>query len=77
MTYLTAVFNPWVLTHAFNVACFLTALTIFLMGAAKSRVTEENWFMSGMEMLLIGGAAAGVSYLVGYILKEFHFEESV
>jgi VIT1/CCC1 family predicted Fe2+/Mn2+ transporter len=41
------------------------------------RALEENWLKSGLEMLVIGGAAAGVSYVVGFFLKEFHFEDIV
>ena len=32
-------------------------------------VTERNWFRSGLEMLVVGGVAAGVAYLVGYLLQ--------
>jgi hypothetical protein len=32
-------------------------------------ITERNWFRSGMEMLIAGGVAAGVAYLMGYLLQ--------
>jgi VIT1/CCC1 family predicted Fe2+/Mn2+ transporter len=32
-------------------------------------VTERNWFRSGLEMLVVGGLAASVAYLVGFLLQ--------
>ncbi|MFC2036927.1 VIT1/CCC1 transporter family protein [Chloroflexota bacterium] len=32
-------------------------------------ITERNWFRSGLEMLIVGGLAAAVAYLVGYLLQ--------
>jgi VIT1/CCC1 family predicted Fe2+/Mn2+ transporter len=54
---------------AFAVSIALSALALFGLGAAKVLVTERSWFRSGLEMLLVGGAAAGVAYLVGYLLQ--------
>jgi hypothetical protein len=36
---------------------------------AKVFVTERNWFRSGLEMLVVSGLAAGVAYLIGYLLQ--------
>jgi VIT1/CCC1 family predicted Fe2+/Mn2+ transporter len=51
------------------VALVLSGLALFGLGAAKVFVTERNWFRSGLEMLLVGGVAAGIAYLVGYLLQ--------
>ncbi|MER1952731.1 MAG: VIT1/CCC1 transporter family protein, partial [Aerococcus urinaeequi] len=61
-------FSPFLMNNTFTVASVLTGLTLFTLGAVKSRLTLTNWFKSGMEMLLIGGAAAIVAYGIGYIL---------
>lgn len=53
----------------FPIAIGLSGLALFSLGAAKVYVTERNWFRSGLEMLLVGGVAAGVAYLVGYLLQ--------
>jgi VIT1/CCC1 family predicted Fe2+/Mn2+ transporter len=42
---------------------------LFALGAAKYFVTRRNPFFSGLEMLVVGGFAAGVAYLVGALLK--------
>jgi VIT1/CCC1 family predicted Fe2+/Mn2+ transporter len=54
---------------AFGVSVVLSGVALFALGAAKVLVTERNWFRSGLEMLLVGGLAAGVAYLVGYLLR--------
>jgi VIT1/CCC1 family predicted Fe2+/Mn2+ transporter len=54
---------------AFPASLALSGLALFGLGAAKVFVTELNIFRSGIEMLLVGGLAAGVAYGVGALLK--------
>ena len=53
----------------FFTALGLSALALFGLGAAKVLVTERNFWRSGLEMLVVGGLAAGVAYGVGFLLK--------
>lgn len=53
----------------FPVSLFLSGLALFGLGAAKVLVTQLGAFRSGVEMLLVGGLAAGVAYIVGVMLK--------
>ncbi len=55
--------------HAFPLACVMTALALFWVGAARTYVTRRVWYLSGSEMLIVGGLAATAAYLVGYLLK--------
>jgi VIT1/CCC1 family predicted Fe2+/Mn2+ transporter len=48
-----------------------TGLVFFGIGAAKSRWSLSNWARSGLETLLIGMSAAGLSFLIGYGLRAF------
>jgi VIT1/CCC1 family predicted Fe2+/Mn2+ transporter len=57
-----------VVNDLFLIATILTAATMFILGAVKTRITQRNWFASGFEMLLVGGIAAAAAYLVGYML---------
>ena len=41
----------------------------FVIGALKSRWSPSGWLQSGMETLVIGMSAAGISYAIGYALK--------
>lgn len=46
-------------------ACLLTALTLFSLGALKTRFTRRSWLGSGTEMLLVGGIAAVAAFGIG------------
>ncbi len=54
--------------NAFLLATLLTALTLFVLGAVKVRITGRNWVRSGLEMLLVGGIAAVAAYAIGDLL---------
>ncbi len=54
---------------AFPIAVSLSGLGLFILGAAKSLFTRRNALLSGFEMLIVGGMAASVAYLVGVLLK--------
>ena len=46
----------------------LSGIALFAIGAAISYLTGKSWLLSGLRMLLVGAAAAGISYLVGKLL---------
>ena len=54
---------------AFKYAILTTALALFTIGALRTILTKRKWFFSGLEMLLVGGAAALIAYLIGYLIK--------
>lgn len=49
----------------FLVAVIATLLALFAVGALRSAVTVLRWWRAGGEMLLLGAAAAAISYAVG------------
>ncbi len=49
-------------------ALVFSILTLFAVGAVKSRVTIGDWKKSGVEMAVVGTVAALVGYLVGSLL---------
>jgi VIT1/CCC1 family predicted Fe2+/Mn2+ transporter len=55
-------------TMIFAVSGAATAVTFFLIGWAKGHVLERDRLMSGLETLLVGGAAAMLAYVVGVLL---------
>lgn len=69
LVYLAGLFIPVPPEATFPISLGLSALALFGLGAAKVLVTERNAFRSGLEMLLIGGLAAAVAYVVGALLK--------
>lgn len=68
IAYVFASFSTFLMENTFVVAGILTGLTLFILGAIKSKLTLTNWVRSGMEMLLVGGAAALIAYMIGFIL---------
>jgi len=52
----------------FRAATFVTVGGLFLAGALKKFVTGVNWLKSGIEMLLVGFFAFGISYLIGLFI---------
>ena len=69
LAYLAGLFVPVDPALAFPVSLALSGAALFGLGAAKVTVTGRNWFRSGLEMLVVGGLAAGVAYLVGFLLQ--------
>jgi vacuolar iron transporter family protein len=57
-------------TSMFAISAFATAVAFFFIGAAKSLFVTQKWYRSGTETLLIGGAAALISFVVGIVLKQ-------
>ncbi|MFD8427713.1 VIT1/CCC1 transporter family protein [Streptomyces coelicoflavus] len=46
-------------------AVLLALAGLFLCGAVVAKVTARSWWYSGVRQLALGGAAAGVTYLLG------------
>lgn len=53
----------------FKLTSVLTLMALFGVGAIKAKVIEERWVRAGLETMVIGSAAAGIAYLVGFLLK--------
>jgi vacuolar iron transporter family protein len=55
----------------FYLSMFFVALSMFGVGAIRSRFTKKNFFLGGLEMLFVGSIAASVAFLVGHYLQGF------
>jgi VIT1/CCC1 family predicted Fe2+/Mn2+ transporter len=69
LIYLVGLAVPVPAESSFLVSFLLSGFALFGLGAAKVLVTQLNVLRSGLEMLLVGGLAAGVAYVVGALLK--------
>lgn len=49
----------------FPLAGILLVITLFVIGAVRTNVTQRYWVRSGVEMLIVGATAAVVAYGVG------------
>ncbi len=53
----------------FAVSILLTGLTLFTVGALRSKITVVSWWRGGLEILLMGGLAAVAAYFIGDFLE--------
>ena len=56
-------------SDAFTYSIALTGVAFFLIGSVKGRMVQKPLIKSGINTLLIGGIAASVAFVVGYILN--------
>ncbi|MER8182500.1 VIT1/CCC1 transporter family protein [Kitasatospora sp. NPDC094015] len=49
-------------------ALALAAAGLFACGAVVARVTARSWWFSGLRQLVLGGTAAGVTFLLGHLI---------
>lgn len=54
---------------AIPISLVLSLAVLFSTGAIKSRYTSGRWVHGGLELMLIGGAAAFAGYLVGVLFQ--------
>ena len=69
LVYLAGLFVSIPASSAFPASLIMSGLALFGLGATKVLVTKLNPIRSGLEMLIVGGLAASVSYIVGALLK--------
>ena len=69
LVYLVGLFIHFPAQYGFPISTVLSGVALFSLGASKVLVTQRNAFRSGLEMLLVGGLAAGVAYIVGSLLR--------
>jgi len=53
----------------FTAACVVTGFVLFFLGSVKSKFANMNWFMSGLETLLLGGVCATVAFVIGFYVN--------
>jgi VIT1/CCC1 family predicted Fe2+/Mn2+ transporter len=56
---------PAAADDAFTISAVAAAVAFFAVGAARSFVIKKHPLLAGIEMLLVGGAAAAIAYGLG------------
>ena len=60
---------PYLLGASTVIPALIMSLTaLFICGAVVSRVTTRSWWYSGLRQLILGGAAAALTYGVGTLV---------
>lgn len=55
---------------SFSISIIFSATALFTIGALRKFFSQRSWILSGLEMLFVGGFAATIAYLIGFLLKE-------
>src|SRR3989344_196189 len=55
----------------FVLSTILVGLTLFVVGFLRTDYTRQRFVKSGLEMFTVGGLAAFVAFIVGYLVKGF------
>lgn len=53
-------------SHRFTASVLITAISLFCVGAARSLLSHQRWWLTGIEMLIVGAIAGLAAYLVGW-----------
>ncbi|MDP3970857.1 MAG: VIT1/CCC1 transporter family protein [bacterium] len=69
LSYLFKPLLPFGDNSIFVLTIVFTLFALFIVGAVKSRFSDQKWWLSGLETLIIGGVAASLAYLIGFLLK--------
>jgi len=59
---------PFLAANTFVASSALVGVTLFTLGAAKTKVTGRPWLGSGLETLVVGGITAAAAWGVGKLL---------
>jgi predicted membrane protein (TIGR00267 family) len=62
---------PYLASGGFAASIVATAITFFVIGAAKSRWSLQPAWKSGLETLAIGGSAAVLAFVTGHFLARW------
>ena len=69
ISYLLAIRYPALAASSLSTAVALTGVALFVVGGMRSLIIRVRWWRAGLEMLVIGGLAAGTAYLTGFALR--------
>ena len=69
ISFVLAPLSSFIDSNKFLLSAILTGIAFIVIGSVKGRVAEKSRLKSSVETLLIGGIAALIAFIVGYLLK--------
>ncbi len=69
ISFIFALFSEAVEKNQFLYSIILTGLAFVIVGAVKGEIVKKHPVKSALETLVIGGIAAAIAFLAGYLLK--------
>ena len=70
LSFVLALFIPSLNNSKFFYSFILTGISLFAVGLIKGEVVKKHPIKSAIETLIIGGIAAILAFLVGYLLRD-------
>jgi VIT1/CCC1 family predicted Fe2+/Mn2+ transporter len=71
ISFVLGIFSPGIQKYQFILSIILTALAFLIVGAIKGEIVGKAKIRSALETLVIGGIAAALAYIVGFLLSSF------
>jgi len=68
-SFVIALFIPRINDIKFALSFLLTGIALLLVGFIKGEVVKKHPFKAAIETLIIGGVAAILAYIIGYLLR--------
>lgn len=69
LAYVLSYFADFFRQNTFLIAVIMTGVALFIIGVVKRYVTKKSLWISAVETVFIGGAAALMAYYVGFFLR--------
>jgi VIT1/CCC1 family predicted Fe2+/Mn2+ transporter len=69
LSFVLALIFPQLAPKQFYISIVLTAMAFIIVGYVKGHLVKRNKIFSCLETLVIGGIAAALAFIVGYLLK--------
>jgi VIT1/CCC1 family predicted Fe2+/Mn2+ transporter len=69
LSFVIATFNPIFENAKFIYSVILTCMAFIIVGGIKGKIVRKNILLSSIETLAIGGLAAAIAFIVGYLLR--------
>ncbi len=70
ISFVLALFIPLIDAHKFLYSMILTGIAFLIVGAVKGEIVKKSKLRAAAETLIIGGIAAFIAYIVGYLLEK-------
>jgi len=70
LSFVLAIFIPQIDENKFLYSIILTGLAFIVVGTIKGEITGNSKIKSAIETIIIGGIAAIIAFLVGYLLRQ-------
>jgi len=67
--FVVALFIPEITPYKFTLSIIFTGLALLMVGGVKGLIVKKSIARSAMETLIIGGIAAALAFIIGYLLR--------